>query len=79
MHTSSQKNRAQGRSPPTQTIASQSIDPAKLSVVLNRRFGQKAYRVEMRHNMFSIFARGRLTQEEIDQCSYGPHGLKRMF
>ncbi|KAK1848605.1 hypothetical protein CCHR01_08730 [Colletotrichum chrysophilum] len=67
----SQRSRSYAGSAPTQTIASQSVDPAKLSKVLNRRFGQKAYRVEMRHNMFSIFARGKLSQEDIDQCSYG--------
>ncbi|KAK2037323.1 hypothetical protein LZ31DRAFT_180810 [Colletotrichum somersetense] len=60
------------RSAPSQTISSQRIDPAKLSLLLTKRFGQKAYRVEMRHNRFSIFARGSLSQEEIDQCSYGP-------
>ncbi|WQF78787.1 hypothetical protein CDEST_03801 [Colletotrichum destructivum] len=55
---------------PTQVLASQSIDPAKLSKVLDQRFGQKMYRVEMRHNKFSISARGHLSQEEINQCVY---------
>ncbi|KAK1979543.1 hypothetical protein LZ30DRAFT_725954 [Colletotrichum cereale] len=64
---------------PTQTIASQRIDSAKLSLLLDKRFGQKAHRVEMRHNMFSIFARGSLSQEEIDQCSHGPNCSNQIY
>ncbi|KAK2052684.1 hypothetical protein LY76DRAFT_323016 [Colletotrichum caudatum] len=69
-----QGSRTVTRSAPSQTIASQRIDPTKLSLLLTKRFGQEAYRVEMRHNKFSIFARGSLSREEIDQCSYGPVG-----
>ncbi|KAK2018693.1 hypothetical protein LZ32DRAFT_599580 [Colletotrichum eremochloae] len=78
MDSLSQSNRIFTDSAPSQIIASQRIDPAKLSFLLKKKFGEEAYRVEMRHNMFSIFASGSLSQEDIDRCSYGPYGSAQM-
>ncbi|KAI3327011.1 hypothetical protein HD806DRAFT_485729 [Xylariaceae sp. AK1471] len=65
---SSKSSRSTYRNEQPQIIYGSWIDGAKLRELLNRKFGSE-YKLEMRSDDYRLYARGRLTDEEIMCCA----------
>ncbi|KAI0458010.1 hypothetical protein F5B21DRAFT_462567, partial [Xylaria acuta] len=54
--------------PPFQDIRRGDIDPEKLVALLRRRFGAGRYEIYTIHNVYSVRAPERLSQNDIELC-----------